>query len=185
MSLESTPAALRDLYAKLSREDKDAFLKLIASTAREPVMMVSALSALEQEKFTNQQCAAAVNIMMPPIVEYAIEQAILFVRQKPNVTDDEIREHLRSKREAWTNDAAKVVVERERERIKKARDPKPRQIERTDEIVRLRDVEGKTFGEIGRILIQKNAKWCGKGGKPMTRDAVEKAYHRRKAVPTK
>jgi hypothetical protein len=61
-----------------------------------------------------------------------------------------------------------------------ARNAKPRKTARDDEIVRLRDEEGKTFGEIGRLLLVKNPAWTGKGGKPLSRAAAEKAYHRRK-----
>ena len=51
---------------------------------------------------------------------------------------------------------------------------------RDDEIVRLYDVEDKTFGEIPAQLLLLNPKWCRNGGGPITRDAAEKAYHRRK-----
>jgi hypothetical protein len=69
-------------------------------------------------------------------------------------------------------------------KLKEARDPKPRNRERDDEIVRLRDKQGKTFGEIPRLLLQKNPAWCGEGGKPLSRDTVEKAYSRRKGQGT-
>ena len=63
------------------------------------------------------------------------------------------------------------------------RNAPPRNTKRDDEIVRLRD-EGKSFGEIPRLLLAENPRWCGKGGKAITRDAAEQAYHRRKR-PTK
>jgi hypothetical protein len=59
-----------------------------------------------------------------------------------------------------------------------------RNAERDDEIIRLHDDEGKSFGQIGKLLILKNPKWCAKGGKQLTRKTVEKAYHRRKYMAT-
>lgn len=180
-----TPSLLRDLYNNLSREDKDAFLKLIATTAREPIMMVDALSALERKKYTDLAYAGAIEEVTPYVTEHAIESAILIVRAKPQITDDEIRQELRSKRDEWTKKAAEVVSARERERIKEARDPKPRKTDRDDELVRLHEMEGKTFGEIPRLLMEINPQWCGRDGKQLTRAAVEKAYQRRKGPRTK
>lgn len=57
---------------------------------------------------------------------------------------------------------------------------KPRNADRDKEIVRLHDEEGKSFGEIARLLCKKNASWCRKDGKQLSRDTVERAYHRQK-----
>ena len=58
--------------------------------------------------------------------------------------------------------------------------PKPRKTDRDDEIVRLHDDEGVSFGAMGQELIALNPAWTRKGGAPLTRAAAEKAYHRRK-----
>jgi hypothetical protein len=47
-------------------------------------------------------------------------------------------------------------------------------------IVQLRDDERLTFGKIPRRLRSMNAAWARKGGTPLSRDTVEKAYHRQK-----
>jgi hypothetical protein len=57
---------------------------------------------------------------------------------------------------------------------------KPRKTDRDDEIVRLRDVVGRTFGEIGLDLPDLNSAWVGKDGKPLGRYAVKRAYDRHK-----
>jgi hypothetical protein len=57
---------------------------------------------------------------------------------------------------------------------------KPRNVERDSAIVRLHEQEGLTFGQIPRRLQSLNPKWAREGGRPMERDAVEKAYHRMK-----
>jgi hypothetical protein len=70
-----------------------------------------------------------------------------------------------------------------KEEAKKMKDhytPKPRMTERNKEIVRIHDEEDLSFGKIGRRLQQLNPKWVGGDGKPLSRDATEKAYHRTK-----
>jgi hypothetical protein len=65
-------------------------------------------------------------------------------------------------------------------RVKERFTPKPRNTERDEKIVALHDEDGLSFGRIGRRLAALNPRWGGKGGRPLSRDAVEKAYHRRK-----
>jgi hypothetical protein len=85
--------------------------------------------------------------------------------------------------------AAKAVrQQQERELIEQGkaigrheRNAKPRNTERDDQIVRLHDEEGKSFGIIGRLLAELNPAWVGKNGKPLSRAAATKAYNRRKA----
>jgi hypothetical protein len=60
------------------------------------------------------------------------------------------------------------------------RTPKPRKRERDAEIVRLHDEEGMSFGKIGRHLPTLNAAWVVRGGAPLDRKTVERAYHRMK-----
>jgi hypothetical protein len=56
----------------------------------------------------------------------------------------------------------------------------PRNAERDREIVRMHDVGGFTFGEIGPQLVKRNPKWVRKG-KPLAYNAVQQAYHRVKS----
>jgi hypothetical protein len=53
--------------------------------------------------------------------------------------------------------------------------------ERDEAIVHLRDQKKISFGRMGRELVSLNPAWTGKNGKPLTRAAAEKAYHRRKS----
>jgi hypothetical protein len=81
-----------------------------------------------------------------------------------------------AEREEFTkNVGAAAVCE-----YKKHREVRPRNGERDAEIVRLRDQEGKSFGIIGRCLCLRNSAWVGRNGEPLTRDAVEAAYRRKK-----
>jgi hypothetical protein len=77
-------------------------------------------------------------------------------------------------------DLAWEVFHYQRKLSHRNRKSDPEIIRRDTEIIRLRDKEKKTFGEIGRLLLVKNPAWSGKEGKPLSRAAVEKAYHRRK-----
>jgi hypothetical protein len=69
------------------------------------------------------------------------------------------------------------------QKYKSHRDAKPRNQERDAEIVRLRDQEGCTFGRIPHRLKTSNPAWVNKDGSTLSRDAVEKAYKRYKALP--
>jgi hypothetical protein len=59
--------------------------------------------------------------------------------------------------------------------------PKPRKEERDAAIVRLHEQEGVSFGRMGRCLAAMNPAWVHKDGKPLSRAAAEKAYHRHKS----
>jgi hypothetical protein len=59
--------------------------------------------------------------------------------------------------------------------------PKPRNADRDKEIVR--DERKLTFGEIPRELKKLNSTWAGRGRNLLSRDTVEKAYHRKKTKP--
>jgi hypothetical protein len=88
-------------------------------------------------------------------------------------TNESVAEEIRRKREFELIEQGKALARHER-------NPKPRNTVRDDEIVRLHDVEGKSFGQIGRLLLQANSTWCKAPGKPLSRAAVQQAYHRRK-----
>jgi hypothetical protein len=177
-----TPAELRDLYATLARDDRDTFLKLIAEfcTGREPLLLASELPIHQQYEFSSRTTAVIVTHMLPLLVHHAVR----IVREKPHLDDEALKKELEANVKEWVEGIARDRQSLERDRLKKERDPKPRKTDRDDEIVRLRDKEGKTFGEIGRALVRANPKWCRKDGSPLTREAVEKAYHRRKGMPT-
>jgi len=57
---------------------------------------------------------------------------------------------------------------------------KPRMTERNNKIVQLHEEEKLSFGGIGLRLQELNPKWVRRNGKPLSRDAAEKAYHRTK-----
>jgi antirestriction protein ArdC len=60
---------------------------------------------------------------------------------------------------------------------------RPKNEERNQEIVRLRDVDRLSFGKIGRKLMQANPAWVGTNGKPLSSDTVKQAYHRQHKCP--
>lgn len=177
-----TPLTLRDLYLTLSRDDRRHFLKLIAPycTGLEPLILVSELTPSQKWDFNNRVFSAVVETCLPVL----ISEARKIVSEDSRLDDAEFDKQLKAKVSEFVLEAAAKVSALEKEKLKEARDPKPRKTDRDDEIVRLRDIEEKTFGEIGPALVRKNPKWCGKSGKPLTRDAVEKAYYRRKGMPT-
>jgi hypothetical protein len=59
-----------------------------------------------------------------------------------------------------------------------------RNTQRDAAIVQLHDKEGVSFGGIGKRLVVMNSVWAGKNGKPLSRMAAEKAYHRYKSANT-
>jgi len=63
---------------------------------------------------------------------------------------------------------------------KKRRDPKPRNTERDKAIIRLRDEQRLTFGQIPRQLRKENPVWVASDGELLSKDTVEKAYKRAK-----
>jgi hypothetical protein len=64
---------------------------------------------------------------------------------------------------------------------KRNRQPSAIVRERNAAIVRQHDQENVSFGRMGRVLASMNPKWTDKDGKPLSRAAVEKAYHRFKS----
>jgi hypothetical protein len=60
---------------------------------------------------------------------------------------------------------------------------KPRWKERDAVIVRLRDEEGMTFGQIGQELRKINREWGRPDGRTLSYKTVKVAYHRRKNSP--
>lgn len=180
-----TPVTLRDLYASLSRENKDIFLKLIGAlgSGREPMLMIGELPVKERWRFNSIVWGSLIQTTLPILIKRAIE----IVKKNPGIVneDEEFARELEADVKQFVEHERDVVSEMVRQKIKEERDPKPRFEERDAEIVRLRDIENKTFGEIGRLLLLKNPEWSGRDGQPMSRDAVEKAYHRRRDMPTK
>jgi hypothetical protein len=65
-------------------------------------------------------------------------------------------------------------------KYKQSRDRKPSFPERDAEIVRMRDEEGLSFGQIAVRLKAKNPKWAKNDGSKLSYDAVRKAYESKK-----
>jgi hypothetical protein len=65
-------------------------------------------------------------------------------------------------------------------KYKKQRDAKTRNEARDKAIVRLRDEQHCTFGQIARDLPKINSTWVGANGKPLKYDTIQKAYQRMK-----
>jgi hypothetical protein len=177
-----TPTTLRDLYLNLSKDDRDIFLRLIAAhcTGREPLMMLDELPRAELWKYNSMVFGTLIQTALPILLKNARELA----KKNPSLSDEEFDRQLEAMVNDFVANERDVVSALVSEQNKEKRDAKPRNTDRDDEIVRLYDVEGKTFGEIPRMLILKNPLWCGKNGKPISRDAAEKAFHRRKNNPT-
>jgi hypothetical protein len=78
---------------------------------------------------------------------------------------------------AAIDESLREVDEHSEKNYKKARDAKPRNADRDMWIIRLRDEEHRTFGEIALKLRGINPDWS-KDGAPLPRDTIEKAYYR-------
>ena len=174
-----TPKTLADFYAILTKDDKAVFLRLIGqgATADQIHLLLKASSILEQGLFIHKIGDQIIPVLFPMMLDHAIECA----RKFPQAEKEELKKMVLS----LVGKSEQAIEDLTTARFKDAHYPKPRNTERDAEIVRLRDMEGKSFGQIPRLLIQKDQSWCGKNGRPMTRDAVERAYWRRKGQGTK
>jgi len=130
--------------------------------------MLAVLDTQERQKVTGQLIAIIKQVLQTSLTPglsdpLQLDQAL----QQPDVLaaiEQALRDH------------ENAVVSK----VKKQRDAKPRNEARDKEIVRLRDEEHRTFGEIPRKLQAANPEWVGGDGKPIKRDTVEKAYLRMK-----
>jgi hypothetical protein len=177
-----TPHVLLDLYARLSDEQVDVFLQQLGaqSSAEAIHVIIQHLRPTEHSRFRQLVTSPMFDAALPLITK----EALRIVRTCPDLSDDQIAEKIAQQADLLLEATTRVVTEVEGARLKAERDPKPRNTKRDDEIVRLRDEEGRTFGEIPRLLLRMNSSWGGNNGSPLKRDAVEKAYHRRKGQGT-
>jgi hypothetical protein len=165
-----TAKAVFDLYLLLSDEDKGTFFRLVGriSTAEVPILLAGELSIPERFRFSQTPNNELANRFFPIL----LREARRLARENPSISDDEF-DHLFSEEiKKLTEEQSATIAELERAQLKEERDPKKRMTERDDEILRLRDQEGKSCGEIPRMLMLKNQAWVGKDGLPMNRDAV-------------
>lgn len=177
-----TLSTIWDLYARLHDQDVDAFLRMLGerSTVEAVQVIVQNLHPDQRARFRK----LVIDPMFDAALPLMIREAIQIVRGRPDLTDDEVAALITEQAPQLLDATTQAVTEVERARLKAARDPKPRNTQRDCEIVRLHDQEGRTFGEIPRLLVQKDPSWAGRDGKPLARDTVEKAYHRRKGLGT-
>jgi hypothetical protein len=178
-----TPEVLIELYALLSVESKHDFLKRLARiiSAEGAFLVATELSKPELFRYSE--------MLRERFPSYAIQEvAMQLARDRADWTKDasdkEFADEIFAQAKRQLEEIGNAMADLGRDELKQERDPKPRNTDRDDEIVRLRDQEGKTFGEIPRLLLQQNSQWCRKGGKQLTRDTVEKAYRRRKGLGT-
>ena len=180
MEAAITAKAVYDLFELLSEANKEEFLRILGRNCspKVPLFIASELSPSQRQRFTDSIFGNLVELYLPVVVREVVKR----FREHPGPISDEFEKEVEAGIKDWVVKTAIVQRQLEREKLKRERDPKPRKTDRDDEIVRLRDVEGKSFGEIPRILLRKNQSWGSGEGKPITRDAVEKAYHRRKGT---
>ncbi|HEX3149651.1 MAG TPA: hypothetical protein VHR66_16365 [Gemmataceae bacterium] len=178
----ATPQSLLDNYDRLSNQDVDVFLQLLGERSS-----AAALQIIIQNLPTTEHCRfreLAIGPMYEAAMPLVIQEAIRIVRAYPDMADEEIAALIAEQAPRLLDAMTRVVSEVERARLKAERDPKPRKTERDDEIVRLYDEGGLSFGEIPARLLLKDKSWGNKDGSPLQRDTVEKAYHRRKGQGT-
>jgi hypothetical protein len=175
-----TPQVVADLFGALSHKEQWAFLEQLDLTAEAIFLLLNRLDPRERLRFSDRVFAEMASRFFPLF----IRQAVDMVKRHPLASLDQLCALAEEALKKSYDENQAALAELTRAELKEERDPKPRHTERDDEIVRLRDREGKTFGAIPRLLMQKNPKWCGEGGKLLKRDAVEKAYRRRKGLGT-
>lgn len=177
-----TPQDVLDLYARLSEADVDVVLRHLGqhSTAEAVQVVVRNMPEAEQLRLVPLFVRPMVDAALPLLIRATVQ----VTREYPELDEDEVIAMVEERADQLTEAAVHPVREQERARLKAARDPKPRNTDRDDEIVRLYDQDGRTFGEIPLLLKLTDPSWVGAEGKPLSRDAVEKAYHRRKQKGT-
>ncbi len=173
-----TPRALADLISMLPQDAKDEALQRLGSNSKsvEVFLMYKTLPVVEQNIFTQTVIVATARALLPELLRNMVDEA--GGRLGPLSKEDT------EKAMDYVEKLTTTIQERERRELKIKRDPKPRKTTRDDEIVRLKDEEGKSFGEIPRLLPLINPKWAHKSGKQLTTDAVKKAYKRHKRLGT-
>jgi hypothetical protein len=176
-----TPRAVANLFKLLPPEGQKEYLEQLRLTAEGLFLLLHQVSPQEQYRFTEMIFGEIIWKAFPWLVQHAIE----VVKQHPQASNDELYTLINEATKRSVEAYQVTHTELAKAQLKEKRDPKPRKTDRDEAIVRLRDEEKKTFGEIPRLLLKLNPLWCGIGGKPMSRDAVEAAYRRRKGLGTK
>jgi hypothetical protein len=174
--------ALWRQYKSLPNDDQARFLAALGNTltADGAFFILTYLQQSEKLRVAQRMSEQTVSQVLPIMIGAACKLA----RQYPDVPEEEL-EKLVYKDSAERIDAVRrTAMEQSLAQLKEQRDPKPRNTERDNEIVRLRDIEKKSFGEIPGLLKTANPSWTRSGGKQLTRKAVEKAYKRRKGMAT-
>lgn len=175
-----TARAVADLFRGLPPEGQKACLEQLNLKAEGLFLLLHKVSPQEQYRFTEMIFEETIWRAFPWLIRCAVD----VVKQHPQASNEELYTFVNEATKRHIEEYQVDHTELAKARLKEERDPKPRNTERDDEIVRLRDDERKTFGEIPRLLIRKNSAWVGKDGKPLTRDATERAYRRRKGLGT-
>lgn len=175
------PVSSRELlwiYRKLSNDSKNDFLVNFGrvASAKEVVQIASSMGDVERHSFGEIFLAKLTSNFSSVL----IREACRIVRKHPEICQLECEEKLALK----ANAILARISAGARERLKQQRDPKARNSDRDDEIVRLHDIESKSFGQIGAILLSQNPKWTGKNGAQLDGKAVQAAYHRKKRLTT-
>ena len=145
-----TASALASLYALLTNQEKIDFLGRIGahSTVDGVLGFLRSLPPADLVKF-NDSCGAKIAEDALPIM---IRLAIDTVRDYPQATREQLYAHLedRAKQQLETmvcEMSALALAEKKKTRDRK---PDPFTMERDREIVRLRDAERRTFGDVAR-----------------------------------
>jgi hypothetical protein len=154
-----TPSALRDLYLNLSKDDRDIFLKLIAShcTGREPLMMLGELPRTELWKHNSIVYGSLIKTAMPILITKAREIA----KNNPLLSNEEFDRQLEVMVTEFVKTERDVVAELERERFKEDRERKP-DVARLERGKLIRDAnknEGVSWKKMPSFVLKKYPEW--------------------------
>lgn len=167
----SSPEELRDMYAVMSDEQKQEFLKLISpmSTAEAPFALSTGLDAIETKRFSEMVFDSLMWNFFPVMEQMARR----LVREQPKLSDDEFDRVLHERAsdcfEAYNREMAEVHAAQ----FKQDRDRKadPENVARNVEICNLRKADKKMWSQgrlakkfgvtprMIRLILAEKAKW--------------------------
>jgi hypothetical protein len=126
-----------DLFASLSGEDQQAFLRLLGQNGSAEVLFLIAheLSLSELGRFSEMIHQELMWQSFPLFVQEARRLAL----EQQQISDEEFDKLVNERVSERMAEYDQKIGKLERARLKEARDPKPQNRERDDEIVRLRD----------------------------------------------
>lgn len=165
-----TPAVLYGLYADMSDDDQNAFLKLLGAdaTAEAPFVMASALGLIEAGRFTELIGQEIMARLLPLLVQSAREAA----RGNPGLPDDEFDRLLREQVGRTLAEYDAKISELEGAKLKQQRDRKndPEMVRRNVEICeRRKDRKQWSLKKLARhyhtsvrnitLIVKDEAKW--------------------------